>query len=317
MSATSLKGFYRGYYDTEFSKAVEANLMSFFDWGFIDQGAFTNVTIPTSGAYGGDFSTLRNVNDPRYTDGTVYEAIRGNWVWESGLSVQTPVTISGVWVDDVLTTSGFNVDYENGRIIFDSAQSGTIQAEYSYKEIQFLPARSNPLFQQIQYRSRRPDDSDWSITSGIYVLPSDRRLNLPCVSVQAMGRSSRPYQIGQGQWVEHTIKFYVLGEDDFSVSKISDVICNQSEKTIFMYDIDRIFESGAAPLNHLGYKQEDARSYPQLIAITGTGGFRFTSRVQEGKLRMYDMMAEDGQWIHQNLYLNVVTGKSAIIVLDI
>ena len=50
---------------------LEANLKTHYDWIFLTLGGWTSVTIPLSGAYGGEWSRLRPVEDELYTDGQV------------------------------------------------------------------------------------------------------------------------------------------------------------------------------------------------------------------------------------------------------
>ena len=61
--------------DSTISLLLQDNLIELFDWGLIDGGGFTNISIPTSGNYGGDKHKLRLVDDPRYTKGRVWEGL--------------------------------------------------------------------------------------------------------------------------------------------------------------------------------------------------------------------------------------------------
>ena len=77
----------RGIFNTQdatLSNILLENFLTFYDWGFLDKGAFYNINIPSSGLYGGIKSNLRLVDDPNYTKGQVWEGYRQNWVWETG-----------------------------------------------------------------------------------------------------------------------------------------------------------------------------------------------------------------------------------------
>ena len=86
--------------DTLLSSEIENNLKWFLDWSLLGIGGWSNVNIPTSGAYGGTFDKLRLVNDPSYTNGQVWEGARKDWVWETGSSYEgyDPIQISGVYL---------------------------------------------------------------------------------------------------------------------------------------------------------------------------------------------------------------------------
>ena len=64
---------------------MESTLKTYLDWGLLSVGGWTNITTPTSGAYGGTFDALRVVSDPAYTDGQVWESAKKDWVWETGM----------------------------------------------------------------------------------------------------------------------------------------------------------------------------------------------------------------------------------------
>ena len=85
--------------DTLLMSELENNIKSFFDWALLKIGSWTDVDIPTSGAYGGDFSNLKAVTDASYTNGQVWQGARKDWVWETGVNYIVPDetgSISGV-----------------------------------------------------------------------------------------------------------------------------------------------------------------------------------------------------------------------------
>lgn len=318
MSTSTLRGN-TAFHETSYKDLVEANLVEFFNWGFTNAGAYTNINVSNSGAYGGDWSRLRCSTDPRYTTGTRWESIRGNWVWESGLEFGTPISISGVWVNNVLQTSGYTIDYPNGCITFSSgiSSSSTVKVSHSFKEIQVINARSNPFIRQLQVDSHRPDNSDFLTNSGVHTKLADTRINLPCVSVDVVGRPrDKPFQIGGGKYVYYTAKFYVLGEDDSITGKVSDYIVNQQDKTIEVFDIDRMAQNNAFPLKYNGSLNTNPKTYPQLIQPSGSGGYR-TTKFQYGTMYFLDCEAHDGQDLGPNLYFQTITATMCMIIPNI
>jgi len=85
MADIDLKGFTK-LGDSTLVNDIKENVISFFDWGLLKKDNYINVSIPSSGIYGGNEHQLRLVDDPRYTAGQVWEGFRSNWVWESGLT---------------------------------------------------------------------------------------------------------------------------------------------------------------------------------------------------------------------------------------
>ena len=77
---------------------LENNLKAYLDWSLLGIGAFTNVYRATSGYPSGDMSRLRPVFDLAYSSGTVWQGIRKDWVWETGVEYKSSVVgaISGI-----------------------------------------------------------------------------------------------------------------------------------------------------------------------------------------------------------------------------
>lgn len=147
--------------DATVSEMLVDNFVNFYDWGLLDKGGFYNIDIPQSGIYGGDRHQLRLVDSPNYTDGQVWEGYRQNWVWEGAGNIdgvtEQPIDISGVFVDGAFYATGnvtkpFYIDYPEGRVVFDSAESTTSQVElaYSHKRVQVMPAKGISWFTQLQ-----------------------------------------------------------------------------------------------------------------------------------------------------------------------
>ena len=168
--------------DADHSTQVENNLKMFLDWALMGAGAWFDVEFVSaknnppspSGTYGGDFSILRKVKDPNITDGKVWESARKDWIWESGQvytdksgNEKEPIQVSGVYINNTFQPSGFYIDYPNGRVIFDTAQTGTIQAEYSYRYVQVYCASKTPWFNQLQFGSFRIDQGGFTVERGI------------------------------------------------------------------------------------------------------------------------------------------------------
>lgn len=278
-----MKGW--NYYETDLTTTIESNLISFFDWNLLDKGALVNVNIPTSGAYGGDFSRLRPSADPRYTTGTVWEGARGNWIWESGFSIIEPIRISGIFVNNVFQSTGYQIDYINGRVILSSAitNSSVVRVAHSYKEIKVESADNNEIIKKIQGKSRRIDNSNFMVSSGNFNLLPENRVQLPCIGISVYNNKSKGYELGGGHVIDHRIKIHILAEDSYTCKKIRDMITNQQDKSVYIYNLDLMIPSGF-PLNIDGTLTSNPKVYPELIKHSGEGGYRYTNGIQYGKI---------------------------------
>ena len=257
------------------SNHIKQNLISFFDYGLLEKGNFINVDVPQTGLYGGDKSELILVDDPGYTSGQVWQGIRGNWVWESGVGAYTSESaanpgVSGVYVDSVFyptTSSGdysHSVDHFSGRVIFDSAisTSSTVQCAYSYKYINVEQCDGLPWFKRIQKQSERADsttDEEWKILK-------QNRIQLPAIGIEiSTPRSMVPYQLGGGQYITTTFLFNCVAEDVYTRDSMVDMVCMQKEALITGYNLDNIDTNNDYPLNHSGVPVSGALTYPNLV----------------------------------------------------
>jgi hypothetical protein len=281
------------------------NAQYFYDWGFLDRGSFYNITIPQSDIYGGDRHKLRSATDPNYSDGQVWEAYRKNWVWESGISATTeqPIQISGVFVDDVFyatgnTTKPFYIDYTDGKIIFDSAQSTTsdVELEYSHKWVEVIPAEGVPFFREIQQGSLRSEENFQVSNSGGWAQLGQSRVQMPAIAIEVVpARSLEPYQLGGGQWVNNDIIFYVISENHWECANLVDSILYQNDRTIHLFDPTAVAISGVFPFNYRGELNENAIPsglYPNMID-------EFFYR----RCHIYDSRGDDINQISPDLYI--------------
>ena len=266
-------------FNATLSNEIQDNLIEMLDWGFMLKGNYFNVTLGEESPDGFDYSLLQISDNPHYVPGQAWEGFRKNWVWQSGITYNpAPLVgtnaskpgISGVYVDDVFypsdTTGAYshNVDYFNGRIVFDNAipTDSKVQAEYSYKYINFVYANNFPWIREIQYRSLNKANNNQN-----YDIPSELKVQLPSVAIEVVpSRTFKPYQFGGGQFVYTDVLFHCIAEDAYTRNNIVDIISYQNDKQFCFFSSDQISASGAFPLNYLGYPTSGALRYPDLVS---------------------------------------------------
>jgi len=97
------------------------------------------------------------------------------------------------------------------------------------------------------------------------------------------------YQSGAGQWSRGDVILHVISENSQTTKRIASILSEQNESSIYMYDPDMLASQNRYPLNYLGDLNTNPLCYPDLIADSGIGGFRYTNKVQYGKLRISDV----------------------------
>tara|TARA_R100000808_G_C2155293_1_gene167391 strand:+ start:5831 stop:6796 length:966 start_codon:yes stop_codon:yes gene_type:complete len=272
--------------NTLLNSELESNLKSFLDWGFLGIGGWFNVEIPTSGAWGGTFDRMRVVDDPSYTLGQVWETPRKDWVWESTTPYAggSPIQISGVYVDSSLkatedSTYGHHYNYPLGRVVFDSAipTTSTVQIEHSYRNVQVYIADQAPWWDELQYNSMRVDDSTFDqVSSGNWSILANHRVQMPAVVVEAVPkRVFKPYELGSSSnFVTQDVLFHIVAESRWWRNQLIDMISIQKDKTLMLYDSDKLADSGAFPLDYRGSIVNSGNNYS---GIVNTQQYQYTT----------------------------------------
>jgi len=265
--------------DVTLSELVLDNFVNFYDWGLLDKGGFYNINIPQSGIYGGDRHKLRLVDSPNYNEGQVWEGYRQNWVWEGNGSVdgttEQPITPSGVFVDGSFYATGnvskpFYIDYDLGRVVFDSAEPSTsdVTIAYSHKRVQVVPAKGISWFQQLQTNSFRNESNFQVYGSGGWVHLGQTRVQLPAIAVEVVpAQSTQGYQLGGGQWVRPDVVFYVMSENHWETANLMDTLISQNDRTIKLYDPTKIAASGVSPYTFENGRQRELRGHARASGI--------------------------------------------------
>jgi hypothetical protein len=305
---------------------LEANLKTFVDWSLLKAGGFTNIDptgSPTtvSGAYGGSFGAMRLVDDPTYIDGQVWETARKDWVWESGVDYidatgggpHNPLDIGIPVIDGVETTGTYVVNYPQGRIIFDDAiaTTSTVQIQHAFRDVQVYVADDAPWWRQLQFRSFRPDSDDFTqVGSGDWSILSHHRVQFPAIVLEAVPRGrSVPYELGNPSLIrQQDILFHVLAEYRGTRNNLVDAIANQADDTIWLFDVNEIATSSAFPLTFEGDKAANPLTWPDLIKVPDSGGFRWK------KCRFTNATVTEIEAIHLNLYEGTVRMTTEIIL---
>ncbi len=285
-SHTSFKNV-SSFNESLISDQIESNVISFINWGLLGIGAFVNVTIPVSGAYGGQPYKLRLADNPNYNKGQVWEGFRKDWIWESGVECGVqPIQISGVFVNGSFKpTSGVGpyshkIDYPNGRVVFNSAiaSNSTVTCEHSFRYYNVENADA-PWWKQIQTDSFRMDANNYLLYgSGQWSQPPEQRIQLPAIIVQATPTYSyrKGYEVGGlKQVIGQHINIHLLTETNYDMKFISNVIQEQTEKVIIGYDKNLMVTGSGFPLNYDGSKSANCKCYPDLINLYTWKNIRF------------------------------------------
>lgn len=255
---------------------LEINMKTFFDWSFLCIGGWFDVDIGDRSIYGtNEHCKLIPVSDHSYDEGQVWQSIRKDWVWETGVSFNNtdPIPVTGIYIDNVYVPNdglNYTINYPDGRVIFESPKSiaSDIKLNYSYKNIQTYRASDSPWFHILQYNSFntsspdivRSEDGDWSISG-------NHRIQLPAIVIESVARSkSYPYELGNDDIVmDQDIEFYVLAETKNERNKILDILRLQQDLVFLLYNTNDLAKNDLYPLDHNGNLKNNPIMYPGMV----------------------------------------------------
>lgn len=259
---------------------LELGLKQFCDWSFLKIGAYANVSTGTSGVYGGSFSRLQVVNDPNYSGNTLYQGIRSNWIYETGVNyvyntgTYNPYTVQ-VYVNGSGITTGtvgytHYIDYPLGRVVFDSAQTNKIiRAQYAFRAVNTYLSSDKNWWYEVSFDSYNPADLQWAqnLTSGDFAVASSNRVQLPAIIIESTARSnSSPLELGTlVNKNQLDVLCHVMAETREERNNIVDILRLQKDKTIVLPDSTKLYTSGLLPLDERGMVVNNPVMYPEII----------------------------------------------------
>lgn len=257
--------------DSLISDQLEANLVSFFDWGLLNIGGFFNVKFPGAG------TRLRYGHDDDYEDGRVWEGYRYGWVWESGVAFQgyEPIPISGVWVngDFLPAGTGYFIDYPAGRVVFDNPlpKNTQVACEFSFRRVRVATSDAT-WFQELQYNTLELTAENQAefvqVGSGAWNVLAKNRIQLPAIVVESVSRVKMVgLEIGSRARVhEQDVIFHVLAETPMDKKQLHDIIIAQWDHRLMLFDKNAVDDADAWGLDSEGRPRNLPARYPDLVS---------------------------------------------------
>lgn len=253
---------------------LEDNLKSFLDWAFLNIGAYTNVNRPTTNALSGSaMYKLKLSSDPSVTSGRVWETSRKDWVWESGVSYGsgTPVSFSGVYVNNSFYPApsgsgsvGYKANYPLGRVTFTNPlpANSNVEASYSFRNVQIYKSNESDWFREIQKYSYDP-----SKFNNIKEITSNHRVQMPSIVIELTPRTIlKPYEIGSTtNIIYQDVLLHILSENFSDRAILLDILLQQKDRPLMLYDINKVVNNNAYPINFDGTKNSNGKVYPELV----------------------------------------------------
>jgi len=234
---------------------LKLNAKFFFDMHFLRESAFINVASGAAFYDGSDMSLLLPDTDADdyYTglsDGQVWQSPFREWVYESGVPLDgtnvasPPIAVSGLYIEGAFRgvgdpEFGHTVDYTNGRVIFNTAQSLDlkVQGEFSAREVRTgFEHQFNQQFSQGFIESKYTTNPG---TSMQLVYPSGLAQPFPAVFLEVDSRAFEAYEIGnRSAIIKEQLKAHIWALDDMQRDNIIDILTSQWRKVLYIIDFN-------------------------------------------------------------------------------
>lgn len=306
-----LKGF-DSVFDTTINNQLLDNIVDFFDFGLLQKGNYFNVDVRETDSNNKDYSKLDYI-DLNYIEGLVFEGFRTNWVWQNNISYIPPPNIANeLYIDGELSTKNtagreYKIDFYNGRIIFNNQDSSVsnrvtknsiIQLAYSYKYIHVIYADALPWIQEIKSKTLydlNSSDNKFHI--------NEMKVQLPTIAIEIVpNKSMEGYQLGGGQYIQTDVIVHCISENNIELNKLVDIVSFQNDKTIKMFDSNKVKTFNAYPINYDGTIKSNPLTFKDLVERFPSYSFRLTNA-----------STQKAQTINSNLNIATVKFNAEII----
>lgn len=243
---------------------VEENLKAYLDYSFLNIGGFVNVS--SGNTIYSINNTKTTVSQAEYITGKTWETYRKDWVHETGIVYNgvSPTNVSGVVVNNIFLPAptgsgayGYKLDYPNGQIIFNKPipTGSKVLVNHAYRKCQIY--KSSTCHWWGEFKNAIYSD-----------LPNEYSIQTPAIVIEPTERSSlKPYQLGDRSFfVDQDMLLYIFADSAIERNNLSDIIRLQKEKTLLMYDINKVIKNGVYPLNYDGQINNSGQNYTNLLS---------------------------------------------------
>jgi hypothetical protein len=188
---------------------------------------------------------LKRVKHPEYTSqGFVWGSDKKNWAWE-GVEPNFFTNGSGIVPS--------KINYKEGLVFFNNILNN-LSGNYTYKHINIFNVSENEFFRGSNLINNY---------SGVY---REESIQLPCIALEMGSSSSKPHQLGSYyRKVNQEILLNIFHRNSDVVERISDILYNQVDSTVKLFDFHQAYRDGAYPLELNGVLINRSGRYDYLV----------------------------------------------------
>jgi hypothetical protein len=254
---------------------LEDNIKSFLDWAFLQIDGYVNVQMNSGLA---TLYTMKPSINPNPTStalvSSVWETPVKDWIWES-CGQHTPsglIPISGVKVSGSFLPAptgsgsiGYYINYPLGRIVFDNPinNNSSVLISYAYRYVQIYKANESNWWKQLSGVSYQPTSNPNYAT-----LLSENRVNLPFIIIETIARNQQiPNELGTSEnRIIQDLLLHIFTDNPVQRSTLADILLAQKDKSIILYDSNKLVKNNTNPLNYRGEKNPNGLNYCEIVS---------------------------------------------------
>jgi hypothetical protein len=266
--------YYQYYGQNSVEDQIVQNIVSFIDYGLLELGAYFNIFKGQTDYLGNNVSRYRTVDQPGIEVGKVWEGLKHNVIWETGVNLKptgltSPIGISGIYVNDVFYPNGSTVigngyyfDYSLNRVIFNNkiASASKVEVEHSLRHINVYSTDTNFYRDAIAFYNDR--NNFFVSGSGIDNTNPRSRVYLPSIFIYLKNLGSSPVEIGsRAKYVEAEIEFDIFTQSSQDRKRLTDICFWLEEKSIGTFNVN----NAPKPLSISGTLNSNRLLYNDLI----------------------------------------------------
>lgn len=268
------------YGNQTLTEVLEKNVISFLNQGFLEVGAYLNVTKGKTNALGQDISAFAPINVTGITPNTLWRGIKNNWVWEPSGSINfkyssgtPPIVPSGIYFNNTFVATGstingtgYYLDFSRGQVVFSGGvpSTSTVQVAHSLRAVSIYSTDSNEYRESI---------TNWQIATAAASGSFNYKAYYPAIFVEVVSlKTLRGTEIGsRGKFINAQIQFEIFASNDYELKKIIDTLYMMETKFLQLYDV----QNSPKPLNSRGELVNPTISYSSLLSTYPYGNARF------------------------------------------
>ena len=279
------------YGESTLEDIITRNITSFLSYGFLELGAYYNISKDQVDRFGNNESVLRPAVIQDVPNYTVYRGIKNDWVWESNIHIKSsggrqPIQISGIYVNNIFYATGqsvlgtgYYIDYSRGRVVFNHQlpSNYTVKCPHSLRYVQVYEQDSQ------EYRKINFDWANRTSATGLWY-DNELKAYLPCVFVKVKRYDTvKGLELGGRAKVTNVfMEFDVFSENKADDRRLSDILYLLESKSVLFFDAAH----APYPLTSSGTIGSSPLTWPQLVSgYLLSNGIRFNEDATVSKIQ--------------------------------